>query len=225
MPLVVLLLIGLNVYVFYLQLTFPEGFEAAVTAWGAVPREIVTFRDIPPVTGWPPIVNLFTSMFMHGGLMHIAGNMWFLWIFGDNCEWLMGRAKFLAFYIICGLAAAVAQIIVSPMSLIPMVGASGAIAGVMAAYMLHFPGERIMSLLWLFVFIRIVYVPAWLYIGIWIIMQIYLGLGESGAGDGGGVAYFAHIGGFFAGFLLAKVFARKDYRLRKNRRHYDVEYD
>lgn len=220
----VLLLIGLNIYGFYLQLTYPAGFEASFASWGAVPRELVTFRDLPPTIDYPIFTTLFTSMFMHGGLMHIAGNMWFLWIFGDNCEWLMGRFKFLVFYLLCGLAAVLAQIIISPMSLIPMVGASGAIAGVMAAYLLHYPGERIMSLLWLFVFIRIVYVPAWLYIGLWIVMQIYLGLGSAGAGDGGGVAYFAHIGGFFAGFLLAKVFARKDYKLKKNRRHYDVEY-
>ena len=224
-PFVVLLLIGLNVYAFYLQLTFAGGFGASIESWGAVPKAIVTFTDFPPQTGYPPAVTLITSMFMHGGFMHILGNMWFLWIFGDNCEWLMGRFKFVVFYLLCGLAAAVAQIAISPMSLVPMVGASGAIAGVMAAYVLHFPRERILSLLWIFVFVRVVFVPAWLYIGIWILMQLYLGFGSAAAaGDTGGVAYFAHIGGFFAGFFFAKLFARKDFRLKRNRRHFDVEY-
>jgi membrane associated rhomboid family serine protease len=221
-PFIVLLLIAANVVVYYLQLTFAGGFEASIMSWGAIPREILTGRDLPPQIAAPPFSTLFSSMFMHGGLMHLLGNMWFLWLFGDNCEWVMGRFRFLAFYLICGLAAAVCQLIVAPLSTVPMVGASGAIAGVLAAYLTCYPQNRIMSIFWFLIFFRIVYIPAWIYLGIWILLQVMYGFGSFGGG-GGGVAYFAHIGGFFMGLLLVRKFAARKYGVRRNAKHYDVE--
>jgi len=221
-PIVVLAIIAVNIYVFFLEITHPGGFELSVYSWGAIPREILTGRDIPPEIGAPVQVTLFTSMFMHGGLLHLLGNMWFLWLFGDNCEWVMGRFRFLVFYIVCGLAAALSQLVISPLSTLPMVGASGAIAGVMAAYLVCYPRARIYSLFWFFIFFRMVYVPAWLYLGMWILFQILYGMGSFGS-SGGGVAYFAHIGGFFAGLLLVRKLAIKQRIIKRNRDHFDIE--
>ncbi|MEP0814330.1 MAG: rhomboid family intramembrane serine protease [bacterium] len=208
LPIVVLLLIAINVYAFYLEITFSGGMEAAVFTWGAIPKELVTFRDFPPATGLPVYLNIFTSMFMHGGLMHLIGNMWFLWLFGDNCEYVMGRLGFAGFYLLCGIAATIAQVVLSPLSDVPMVGASGAIAGVMGAYLVYYPAARIYSLMWLFVFVRFVYIPAALFLIVWIVFQIWSAMGDQLTG--GGIAYGAHIGGFAAGLLLAKAFmARK----------------
>jgi membrane associated rhomboid family serine protease len=222
-PFVVLMIIAANVFVFFKQLTFPGGMDLSILSWGAVPHEILTGRDIPPLINLPVQFTLFSSMFMHGGLMHLVSNMWFLWLFGDNCEWAMGRGKFLLFYIICGLAAAVCQLLVAPMSQIPMVGASGAIAGVMAGYLTLYPQNKIASFFWFIIFFRIIQVPAWLYIGMWIVFQIMYGLGSFGGASGGGVAYFAHIGGFFMGLFLVRKFAVKKYGVRKNNRHYDID--
>ena len=153
--------------------------------------------------------HLFTSMFLHGGWMHLIGNMWFLWIFGNNVEDSMGRLRFIAFYLLTGLAAALGQVIASPASIIPMVGASGAISGVMGAYLVLYPRVRVYALVPIFIFFTSIALPAWAMIGYWFILQVLSGLFSGG--DMGGVAFWAHVGGFIAGVALIKLFAREDY--------------
>lgn len=156
--------------------------------------------------GSPDIHTLITSMFMHGGWLHLIGNMWFLWIFGDNVENAIGRVKFLIFYLVCGLAAAAAQIAIDTQSIVPMVGASGAIGGIMGAYIVLHPRARVKSLLFLLFFITVIEVPAMIILGIWFLSQLLSGLPQLGGMSDGGVAFWAHIGGFVAGagliFLL-----------------------
>ncbi|GAB4363305.1 MAG: rhomboid family intramembrane serine protease [Methylohalobius crimeensis] len=154
-------------------------------------------------------LTVFTSMFMHGSWMHIITNMWFLWIFGDNVEDAMGRWRFLAFYLLCGLAAATAQIISDPGSAIPMVGASGAIGGVMGAYARLYPNARVENVLPLGFYITIVSVPAYFMLGYWVLIQILEGV--FAAPGTGGVAFWAHVGGFLAGLILAGPMHRSDY--------------
>jgi membrane associated rhomboid family serine protease len=162
--------------------------------------------------------HLLTSMFLHGSWMHLLGNMWFLWLFGNNVEDSMGRLRFLAFYLICGLAAAFGQVITNPASSIPMVGASGAISGVMGAYLILYPRVRVFTLVILGFFFTSVALPAWVMLGYWFVLQFLSGL-VSFAGEGGGVAFWAHIGGFVAGVVLVKLFARSDY-VQAHRAHH-----
>ncbi len=157
------------------------------------------------------LYTIFTSMFMHGGFLHFGGNMLYLYIFGNNIEDSMGHKKFIIFYLACGVAAGFAQILTEPGSLIPMIGASGAIAGVLGAYLLLFPKANVVTLIIYF----IVKVPAVIILGFWFLMQLFSGIGSLTASGEGGVAYFAHIGGFACGFLLIKLFRRKDYKSRK----------
>src|SRR5688572_12259784 len=215
-PIVNYAFIGLNILVFLLlqQLGSNEAFDYA---FALVPKEITTGIDIvgpqviqaggesATIRHYPaplsPYFNFLSSMFMHGGIAHIFGNMLFLWIFGDNLENLLGHIRYAAFYIICGLAAAIAQIIMGPDSIIPMLGASGAISGVLGGYVLLFPQRQVRAIIFNF----LTEVPAFVAIGIWIVYQLILGY-MTPAGTGG-VAYAAHIGGFIAGVALVKVFA------------------
>ena len=180
-----------------------------VTQYGLVPYELLHRVDLPPTLPIPfPIwITLFTSIFLHGGLLHVLGNMLYLWIFGDNVEDAMGHGKFLLFYLVCGLAAAFAQTAMSPNSSVPQIGASGAIAGVLAAYFMLFPFSKILTLIPILFFIRLVAVPAVILLGIWFLLQVISGVG-SGA-SGGGVAWFAHVGGFLAGGVLVFLFRRR----------------
>lgn len=146
-----------------------------------------------------------SSMFMHGGWMHLIGNMWFLWVFGNNVEDIMGRARFVVFYVLCGLAAAAAQVASNPASAVPMVGASGAIGGVMGAYAVTYPRAHVYTLLWFGFFVRTIAVPAAFMLGYWFVIQLVMGLPTLGE-EGGGVAFWAHAGGFAAGLLGALVF-------------------
>ncbi|MBL8186031.1 MAG: rhomboid family intramembrane serine protease [Blastocatellia bacterium] len=216
-PYVNYLFIALNVlvFVFLQQIGSNEAFSYA---FSLVPKEITTGVDISGVqvirdsigntgqiphyeTPLPVYFNFLSSMFMHGDVMHIVGNMLFLWIFGDNLENLLGHIRFAAFYIVCGIAAALAQIVMDAGSVIPMLGASGAISGVLGGYVLLFPQRRVRAVIFNF----LTTVPAIVAVGIWIGYQLLLGfLTPSGTG---GVAYAAHIGGFFAGLLLIKIFA------------------
>ena len=163
----------------------------------------VQFTDIRNVyDGGPgPWVTLFTSMFMHGGWMHLIGNMLFLWVFGNNLEARMGRVKFLAFYLIAGLFASAAQVAIDMDSAIPTIGASGAIAGVLGGYLVLFPHSRIQTVVFM-ILITVVAIPAWMLIGIWVIIQFFSGFISLGGEFSQGVAYWAHIGGFVAGFLI-----------------------
>ena len=196
-------LIALNVLAFLLELG--QGSEGAlqsfITAWGVVPREYTTGHDIAPLIPLPFWSTLLTSMFLHGGWMHLGGNMLYLWIFGDNLEKVMGNARFLLFYLVCGIAAAITHIVFSGGSAVPTVGASGAISGILGGYLILFPRNRVRVLT------RggIMSVPALVVLGFWIVIQLVSGFGSvATTAETGGVAYLAHVGGFFAGMLLVK---------------------
>jgi rhomboid family protein len=156
------------------------------------------------------ISHLVTSMFLHGSWMHLLGNMWFLWLFGNNVEDSMGRLRFVIFYLLSGLAAAMGQVLTSPSSAIPMIGASGAISGVMGGYLVLYPNVRVYALLFLGFFVTSIALPAWMMLGYWLLIQFVSGLVAFG-GELGGVAFWAHVGGFAAGVVLVKLFARSDY--------------
>jgi membrane associated rhomboid family serine protease len=199
-------LIALNVLAFLVELAQPsEGaLQSFIQAWGVVPREYSLVQDLPPTIPLPFWSTLLTSMFLHGGWMHLGGNMLYLWIFGDNLEKVMGAVRFLIFYLVCGLAASSAHIIFGLGSTIPAVGASGAISGVLGGYLVLFPRNRIRVLT------RggIASVPAIAVLGFWILIQLFNGIGSMAATtETGGVAYMAHIGGFVAGLVLVKLMA------------------
>jgi membrane associated rhomboid family serine protease len=193
-PLVTYALIAINIAVF---LAYWYGLQTEYAlnnffyTWGLVPQIVMSGQNLP---------SLITHMFLHGGWMHLAGNMLFLWIFGDNLEDLMGHAKFLFFYILAGLGAAALQIAVDPASLAPMVGASGAIAGVLGGYLLLFPKARVDVVLILIIFFKVFTIRAWIVLGLWFGMQLFSSFATPA--QDGGVAYFAHIGGFIAGLVL-----------------------
>ena len=155
------------------------------------------------------LIAVFTSMFMHGGLLHVVGNLWFLRIFGDNVEDHFGHGRYVTFYLACGLAAAAAQWAVDPLSSVPMVGASGAIAGVLAAYVVLHPHARVVTMVPFIIFFRIVELPAYFLIAVWFALQFFSGFMSLGTHAGGGVAYWAHIGGFVAGLILTFVMRRR----------------
>ena len=195
-PVVTATLIALNALLFVLELA---GGESFVRRWSVTPADIVAGRH------WSTIL---TAMFMHGSWSHIIGNMIFLWAFGPEVEDQMGRGRYLVFYLLGGLVAALAQVAAAPDSTVPNLGASGAIAAVMGAFLVTFPQDRIRSLLVIFVFVRVAYIPAVLLIGVWALTQ-FLSLGAiSQQPAGGGVAYAAHVGGFIFGAVVARLFAR-----------------
>jgi membrane associated rhomboid family serine protease len=163
--------------------------------------------------------HLLTSMFLHGSWMHLLGNMWFLWLFGNNVEDSMGRPRFVVFYLICGLAAALLQVVTNPASGVPMVGASGAISGVMGGYLVLYPRVRVFTLVPLGFFLTSVALPAWMMLLYWLGIQVLSGLTALGSEVGGGVAFWAHVGGFVAGLALIKLFARADY-VEEHRAHH-----
>jgi len=233
---VLLIVINVVVFVYQLERpsvvvrTATEGIPVAVNGsdeftaeWGFVPCRL-THRCSQANVVTLPIANdpslavrarvpshsaletLFTSMFLHGGWLHIGGNMLFLWIFGNNVEDSMGRIRFIVFYLLCGLLAGLAQLATDPSSHVPNIGASGAIAGVLGAYLVLYPRARVLTAVFLIVFFTIIEVPAFLVLGAWFLLQLVDGAGSVGAG-GGGIAYFAHIGGFLAGALLIHLFA------------------
>jgi membrane associated rhomboid family serine protease len=199
-----------------------EALAASVCQLGLIPGELL--RTVPPGTAVPIGAGLhcvlsaaphwstvLTSMFMHGGWIHLLGNMWFLWIFGNNIEDAMGHARFAVFYLVCGVIAALTQVLVDPHSAVPMVGASGAISGVMGAYVLLFPRVRVHTLVWLGFFVTTVTLPAYLMLGYWFVYQVLLGTVGVLAQVEGGTAFWAHIGGFLAGMALIKLFATQEY--------------
>ncbi len=203
-PLITTGLIILNILVYLYQLIQGQYFEQFIVKYGTIPYEIMHGQELTPELAAPISLTLFTAMFLHGGLFHLGGNMLYLWIFGDNVEDKLGHLRFLIFYLLSGMAASLAHVITSPGSQIPMVGASGAIAGVLGAYLIRFPQARIQTLIFLGFFVRVVRIPALFVLGFWFILQLLYGLPSLGA-QGGGVAWFAHIGGFLAGIFLFKV--------------------
>jgi membrane associated rhomboid family serine protease len=211
-PIVMVTLLALNILVFFYELSLPQpAREVFFLQAGLIPRELVTGLDQRPFSLVPAWATIFTSMFLHGDLFHIAGNMLFLWIFGDNVEDRLGHVRFLLFYLLCGVLAALAQVAINPGSRLPMVGASGAIAGVLGAYLVLFPHSQIRTLLVLGFFVTVSRVPAIVLIGIWILTQFWTGFASLGVetARSGGVAYWAHIGGFVAGLVLVFVFPKR----------------
>ncbi|MCI0335994.1 MAG: rhomboid family intramembrane serine protease [Acidobacteria bacterium] len=198
-PVVTYGLIALNVIFFFVEM---NGGEPFIRQWSVVPRRLVANPG-------EDFVTIFTSMFMHGGWMHLFGNMLYLWIFGDNVEDRLGRAKFLIFYLVCGVAATLAQVAFNTNSNIPNLGASGAIAGVLGAYLVMFPQGQVRVL----VGRGIARVPALFVLGLWILLQFISGIGSiTDAADRGGIAYMAHIGGFVTGLLLAYLYRGRSIR-------------
>jgi membrane associated rhomboid family serine protease len=192
-PVVTVFLIVINVLVFLYEVSLDAySRNDFINVYGLVPDQF-------------HFQSMLTSMFLHGGWMHLLGNMWFLWIFGDNIEDILGSAKYLLFYLVCGTAAALAQVAANPDSRVAMVGASGAIAGVMGAYMVKFPHSRIVSMITVIFFFTTMEVPAWLMLIWWFFIQFFNGvgtIGRSNVSEGGGIAFLAHVGGFVAGAVL-----------------------
>ncbi len=183
-----------------------RGGEAFVYQYGAIPAVVFAYAELPVELGAvSPYGSLVTSMFLHGGWMHLIGNMLYLWIFGNNIEDVMGHGRFLIFYGLCGIVAALSHAAIEPQSIIPMVGASGAISGVLGAYLLLYPRAKVLVLIPLGFFSQMIYVPAALVLGLWFVMQVLSG-GFSLGAEGGGVAFFAHIGGFLAGMVFVGLF-------------------
>ncbi len=223
-PIVTYVFLFLNLLAFAWQLGLPEvlasrelfsamglSLQDSVLRGGVIPIEIFTFEDRPPQNVVPPPFTILTSMFLHGSIGHLAFNMLFLWIFGNNVEDALGRGRFVVFYLLSGIAAALVQIVSTgasgdiEMLKVPMVGASGAIAGVLAAYMVLFPHARVLTLVIIVILIRVVPLPAGWFIGIWFagqLLSVFFGANT-------GVAFFAHIGGFVAGFLLVRIVGRR----------------
>jgi membrane associated rhomboid family serine protease len=225
-------IVGLNV----LAWLFVQGagsslaLARSVCDLGLIPGELTGL--VPPGSRFPmgeglvcvtdpgrQVSHLVTSMFMHGSWMHLLGNMWFLWIFGNNIEDSMGRPRFVVFYLLCGLAAALLQVAISPASEIPMVGASGAISGVMGAYLVLYPRVRVFAMVPIGFMLTSMALPAWTMLGYWLLIQFVGGVTALGR-EGGGVAFGAHVGGFVAGAALIKLFARSDYVAGHQARHW-----
>ncbi len=212
-PYVNIFLIALNILIFLLQwvqmVSDPRGAQVFARQFGEVPAHLTAFLSgSPRYTLAQAVVPLFTSMFLHGGWMHVLGNMWFLYIFGDNVEDYLGHFKYLLFYITAGLLAMATQVAIYPYSNVPTVGASGAIAGVLGAYFLLYPRARVLT--WFFVFV--LYLPAWIVLGEWFFLQFMAGaasLSTAGMRDVGGVAVWAHVGGFVAGMAMIKIFPQR----------------
>jgi rhomboid family protein len=205
-------IIGACVLVYLWQATLgPSAGQAAVYALGLVPAVLLQGASLPPeIALIPPTATVFTSMFLHGGWLHLIGNMLYLWIFADNIEDSMGHGRFIVFYLLCGIAAALAQALPAPGSEIPMVGASGAISGVLGAYLILHPRAHVLVLVPLGVFSQITRLPAVLVLGLWFLLQL---ISEIGAPEGAGVAFRAHIGGFMAGMALIPFFKYRRVRL------------
>ncbi len=206
-PVVTVLLIVANIGVFLYQLSLPpQAALALVHRFGMVPGELTGLAALPSGTA---LLGVFTSMFLHGGWFHLAGNLWYLWLFGDNVEDRMGHLRFFAFYLVCGVAAAVVHVLSDPGATIPAIGASGAISGVLGAYLVFYPFARILTLVPLFLLWPVVELPALLVLGSWFLVQILNGAASFSISNGtmGGVAWWAHVGGFAAGMVLARIVA------------------
>ena len=204
LPYVTVTLIVLNVAAFFYELSLGPRLLAFVETFGIVPARVTAWPEFPiPLS--VILTPFFTSLFLHGGWMHLIGNMWYLWIFGDNVEDRLGHFKYLLFYLLCGIGASLAHVFSSPDSLIPSIGASGAIAGVLGAYLISYPHARILTMIPLLIFIEFVELPAVLVLGLWFLLQFLSGAMETSsasAAASGGVAWWAHVGGFLAGMLL-----------------------
>lgn len=204
---IAIIIINTMIFIYELSLGYSE-LNRFIYSMAAIPYEVVNFVDIGQAAVVSPPFTLVTSIFVHGGLFHLGGNMLFLWIFGDNIEDSMGHMRFILFYLLTGLIASSAHVLASPGSTMPMIGASGAIAGVLGAYFVLFPRANVKTLIFLFVFVSVIRVPAVFFLGIWFLFQIL------SSGSGAGIAWYAHIGGFLAGAVLIKLFVRSNGRVQ-----------
>ena len=208
-PLVAWLILVVCVLVFFWQFSL-EGVAGQVAAlqYGVVPALLFGYEVLPPeLERVPPWISIFTSMFLHGDWLHLGSNMLYLWIFADNVEEAMGKFRFILFYGCCGIAAALMQGLIDPSSTIPMIGASGGIAGILGAYIILHPKAAVRVFMLILIFVRVISLPAWLVLGVWIFGQF--AAAPAAFSSDGGVAYFAHIGGFLAGMALIPVFKYK----------------
>lgn len=204
-PLVTIGLIAVNIVIFFYELSLGAQFEPFLNTYGAKPLYILNMTAPP---GYPsPYLTVFSSMFLHGGFFHVAGNMLYLWIFGNNIEESMGHYRFLVFYFVSGIAAVYIFAFMNPASIIPMVGASGAVSGVLGAYLVLFPRAKVLTLVPFGFYMQVIKIPAIFVLGFWILVQIINGMVSGGRG--GGVAWFAHIGGFLAGVVLVGLFKKR----------------
>jgi membrane associated rhomboid family serine protease len=213
-PVVTLLILAANVVVFLHQVSLPpHAADVFIKTYGLVPAKIsAALAGNPRITLGDALIPLFTCMFLHGGWLHIIGNMLFLWVFGGNVEDRLGPLSYLLFYLVCGIGSGVSQALFSWGSAIPSVGASGAISGILGAYIVLFPSSRILTLVPLFIFFFTARIPAIVFIGLWFLVQLLSGigyLGEAGASASGGVAWWAHIGGFVIGAFLARAVGQR----------------
>jgi membrane associated rhomboid family serine protease len=212
-PYVTYFLIGLNLVIYFfewaLDASDPASLKVLIFQFGVVPSHLTALlAGSPRYPLIAVVLPYFTSMFLHGGWIHVIGNMWFLYIFGDNIEDHLGHFKYLVFYLLAGVLAMAAQVAVDPTSKIPMIGASGAIAGVLGAYFVLYPRARVLT----WVFVVIIYLPAWVILGYWFVLQFLSGTATSIAYEGksmGGVAFWAHVGGFVAGIVMIKLFPQR----------------
>jgi membrane associated rhomboid family serine protease len=218
-PLVTVSLIVLNTLVFLYMLAVqaesgPQALDKLVNHAALIPARFLEHRSLDAILASGSWITLFTSLFLHGGPVHLFGNMLYLWIFGNNIEDIMGPVRFLIFYLLCGIIASVAYIALNADSTVPVLGASGAIAGVLGAYLVRFPYARVDSCLFLLFFVTVVRLPAIVVLAFWFLLQLFNGTASlvSHTNDGGGVAWWAHIGGFLAGMLLVLVFAKRHQR-------------
>lgn len=223
-PVVTVILIVINVVMFIYELGLGYGLDRFFMTWGLVPLKVSHFFDIPEITVGDAFVPFFTSMFLHAGWLHVIGNMWYLWIFGDNVEDRVGHIRFFLFYILCGLGAAVTHVLFNSSSGIPVVGASGAVAGVLGAYLLCYPRARILTLVPIFIFLTTIEIPAYFFLAFWFLMQFLSGAMSIAArvGDAGGVAWWAHVGGFIVGILMIRRMRRSP---RSRQTRYAVRFD
>jgi membrane associated rhomboid family serine protease len=223
-PTVTIGLIALNCFVFLIELAHGPSLPYFIAHWGAVPYAFTHFGDVVAVGGNLPVssgpspfwITGITSMFLHGGWAHLLFNMLFLWIFGNNVEDFLGHVRYLAFYIVTGLLGLFTHVLLHPTSTIPVVGASGAISGVLGAYMVLYPRARVTTLVFLLFFVTFIEVPAIVLLGFWIILQLFSGLGSLGHG-GSGTAHWAHIGGFAAGYLILRFWLAKELVVARRR--------
>ena len=213
-PWVTVVLIGCNLLLYGYELTLGAALESFLFAYGAIPAILLTDARLPDgVAAVPAAVTVFSSMFLHGGLFHVAGNMLYLWIFGNNIEDALGHGRFLLFYLISGVVAVYAHALMDPQSSVPMIGASGAVSGVLGAYLVLFPRVRVLALVPVLFFVQLMRVPAFVMLGFWIVLQLLNGFLSVGMA-GGGVAWFAHVGGFVVGVVLIRGLVRKGFRPR-----------
>jgi membrane associated rhomboid family serine protease len=201
-------IIVINILVYIWELVSPSGEKYIVFKYGAIPSSLLSFEKAEPFSIHPSL-SIFSSMFLHGGVLHVGGNMLYLWIFGNNIEDRLGHFRFILFYLMCGIVAAYSHAIITPSSTIPMIGASGAVAGVLGAYILLFPRARVHTLVFFGFFVDIIKIPALIVIGFWAIIQVVNGILSQGLVAQGGVAWFAHVGGFLAGLLTIKIWLPK----------------